>query len=656
MEKVAMMFANPQMLWLLLITIPLLTVFLWWAWQKKQSLIARFVQSRLLANLTVGVSPVRQKIRSFLLVTAVALIFVALAQPQWGFAWEEARQRGLDILVAIDTSRSMLAEDIPPNRLTRAKLAALDLMKAAKSDRLGLIGFAGTAFLQCPLTIDDEAFRQSIAALDVGVIPQGGTALTEAIDAALATARDEADNVKVLVIFTDGEDHEEGAVAAAKKAAKAGLRIFTVGVGTAEGELLRVKDEKGTTSYVKDDSGNVVKSRLNETLLREIAEAANGFYLPLRGASVIEALYKQGLAPLPKSDIASRRLKHFHERFQWPLGLAILLLIVESFVPDRRRVGRSEPILAAPNAELRKAVALLVAVALPATLIGSPSTALKKYQNGKYDEALQEYQRLLERKPDDQRLHFNAGAAAYKAKEFESATKNFGAALQATDLNLQQQAYYNLGDTFYQQGEQLAEPDKKIEAWEQSVKGFSSAVKLSAKDADAKHNLEFVKKRLEELKKQQQKSKSNQNQKDDSKPQDQEKDDANSQANQKNDPNADSKDQSKQQEQNKQDQASQKENKDQDKSEQEKKQSESAAKQDQQKDDQSEDKKKSTADSGEKSDEKGDGSEQASATPIGQMTREQARQLLDSQKGDEKVMMFLPNDKAKSRSKTFKDW
>ena len=647
-----MMFANPQMLWLLLVTLPLLTVFLWWAWRKKQSLIARFVQSRLLANLTVGVSPIRQKIRSALLVAAVALIFVALAQPQWGFAWEEARQRGLDILVAIDTSRSMLAEDIPPNRLTRAKLAALDLMKAAKSDRLGLIAFAGTAFLQCPLTIDDEAFRQSVAALDVGVIPQGGTALTEAIDTALATVKDEADNVKVLVVFTDGEDHEEGAVAAAQKAAKAGLRIFTVGVGTAEGELLRAKDEKGTTSYIKDDKGNVVKSRLNETLLREIAEAANGFYLPLRGANVIEALYKQGLAPLPKSDIASRRLRHYHERFQWPLGLAILLLIVEFFVPDRRRVTRSEAILATPNAELRKAVALLVAVALPATLIGSPSTALKKYQNGKYAEALEEYQRLLERKPDDQRLYFNAGAAAYKAKEFDSATKNFGAALQATDLNLQQRAYYNLGDTFYQQGEQLAEPAKKTEAWEQAVKGFESAVKLNPKDIDAKHNLEFVKQRLAELKKQQEQSKSKQNQQDSPKPQNEPQQDQSSQPNQQ--PNQKS-DQSKE-DQSKQDQASRSPKPDDDKSEKDKKERDSA-KRDQQKADQAEDKEKSAADPGDKSDEQGDASEQASATPLGQMTREQARQLLDSQKGDEKVMMFLPsNDKAKSRSKVFKDW
>src|SRR5262249_15732359 len=153
--------------------------------------IARFVQSRLLANLTVGVSQARQKIRNALLVAAVALIFLPLAQPQWGFAWGEARQRGLDILLAVDTSPSMLAEDIPPNRLPRPKLASLDLMKAAKTDRLGLIAFAGTAFLQCPLTMDDEAFRQSVATLDVGVIPQGGTALTEAIETALATIKDE---------------------------------------------------------------------------------------------------------------------------------------------------------------------------------------------------------------------------------------------------------------------------------------------------------------------------------------------------------------------------------------------------------------------------------------------------------------------------------
>lgn len=146
--------------------------------------------------------------------------------------------------MAIDTSKSMLAEDIAPNRLARAKLAALDLMQQAKSDRLGLVAFAGGAFLQCPLTIDDNAFRQSVEALDVNIIPQGGTAVAEAVTTAL-TAFKEGDNFKVLVLFTDGEDNDENAVSAAQAAAKEGMKIFTIGIGTAEGELLRVKDAKG---------------------------------------------------------------------------------------------------------------------------------------------------------------------------------------------------------------------------------------------------------------------------------------------------------------------------------------------------------------------------------------------------------------------------
>ena len=165
--------------------------------------------------------------------------------------------RGLDIVVAIDTSRSMLAEDVAPNRLTRAKLAAQDLKRIARSDRIGLVAFAGSAFLQCPLSYDDDAFRQSLDELDVNTIPQGGTALAEAIQSALGAFKDRADNHKIMVIFTDGEDHDENAVASAKTAAKEGLTIFTIGVGTSNGELLRVKDAKGRVDYVRDDQGNV---------------------------------------------------------------------------------------------------------------------------------------------------------------------------------------------------------------------------------------------------------------------------------------------------------------------------------------------------------------------------------------------------------------
>lgn len=333
-----MRFALPSLLWLLLL-VPLLAAFLIWAWHTKERLIRQFVQSRLLAQLTVGVSKVRQKVRLGLLVAAVTFGLLALARPQWGFSWEEVSQKGLDIVVAIDTSRSMLAADIPPNRLERAKLAALDLMKLAKNDRLGLVAFAGSSFLQCPLTLDEEAFRQSVAALDVNIIPQGGTAIAETIQTALAAFK-EGENHKILVLFTDGEDHEAGVVEAAKAASAKGLRIFTIGVGSAEGELVRVRDDKGKLDFLKDDQGNVVKSRLNETLLQQIAGAADGFYLPLRGANTADTLYERGLAPLPKSEFNAKLMQRHHERFYWPLGIAVVLLILEMFLPERQKVRR----------------------------------------------------------------------------------------------------------------------------------------------------------------------------------------------------------------------------------------------------------------------------------------------------------------------------
>ncbi|MBI3192164.1 MAG: VWA domain-containing protein, partial [Pedosphaera parvula] len=334
-----MTFAEPRMLWVTLALLLALIAFLWRACRRKQQLVTQFIQARLLSSLTVGLSTARQKLRLALIVAAVASLMFALARPQWGMAWEEARQRGLDIVVALDTSRSMLAADIAPDRLTRAKLAALDLLRQARTDRMGLVAFAGTAFLQCPLTLDEDAFRQSVNALDVGIIPEGGTALEEAVTTARAAFHAEGDNHKVIILFTDGEDHESGAIEAAKEAAKEGLRIFTVGIGTAQGELLRQVGENGKSDFIRDEDGNVVKSRLNETLLQEIATASRGFYLPLRGANTMDVLYERGLAPLPKAQISAKFIQRFHERFQWPLGLGIMLLLIEMLLPDRRRAS-----------------------------------------------------------------------------------------------------------------------------------------------------------------------------------------------------------------------------------------------------------------------------------------------------------------------------
>jgi Ca-activated chloride channel family protein len=291
-----MRFEHPQILWLLLVILPALALFFWLANRARQQRLEQFVQARLLPALTVGISPVRRKIRFALLIAAAALLVVVLARPQRGFDLQEVEQRGLDIVVAVDTSKSMLATDIAPDRLTRARLAALELMQKAGTDRMGLVAFAGSAFLECPLTVDNTAFQQCVQALDVHSISQGGTAIAEAIRTAL-TAFKEDSRHKVLVLLTDGEDNDDGALEAAQEAAKAGLKIFTVGIGTPAGDILRVTEANGDSDYVRDGQGNVVKSHLNEALLQQIATVSGGFYLPMRGAGTMDTLYERGLAP-----------------------------------------------------------------------------------------------------------------------------------------------------------------------------------------------------------------------------------------------------------------------------------------------------------------------------------------------------------------------
>jgi len=507
-----MFFDTPNILWLLLVLPPALVAFFWWSWRTRQQLMTRFIQSRLLAGLTAGISPLRQKLRLGLIVLAVACLILALAGPRWGASWEDVQQRGIDIVVAIDCSKSMLAQDIAPNRLARAKLAALELMQKARTDRLGLVAFAGSAFLECPLTIDDTAFSQSVDALNVNTISQGGTAIAEAIDSAL-TAFKEKDNHKVLVLITDGEDHDSGAVEAAQKAAEEGLRIYTIGIGTPQGELLFVKDPQGHSEYVRDEEGHAVKSRLNEELLREIAgKTEGGFYLRLQGAKTIDTLYAEGLSKLPKTAHQEKRVKQYHQRFQWPLGAAIVLLVAEMLIPERRRELRSAPAprVVAPKAAAGVAALLLFLAMAPATFAASPTTALRDYKAGKFDQALKQYEQLLERNSDDPRLHFNAGAAAYRNRHFEESVKQFNAALASPDVKLQELAYYNRGNSQYWLGEQNQDPQKKTEAWEKALKDYDFSLKLDSQDPDARFNKEFVKKKLEELKQQQQQQQKNQ--------------------------------------------------------------------------------------------------------------------------------------------------
>ena len=257
--------------------------------------LREFVSPRLLGALAGNVNRTRRAIRFALVLLVICLAIVALAKPRWGYTYEDVKRHGLDLLIVVDTSRSMLSNDVAPNRLQRVKLAAQDLVNELQGDRVGLIAFAGRAFLQAPLTIDYDAAVESINDLDTKTIPEGGTNISEAINLAAQTFGKSATGNRALIIFTDGEELSGDAVKAAKSAADAGVRIFTVGVGTPQGSLIPLEGADGT-SFVKDAKGQIVKSKLDEERLRQVAEATGGMYLHLEsGPQTMQQLIRDAI-------------------------------------------------------------------------------------------------------------------------------------------------------------------------------------------------------------------------------------------------------------------------------------------------------------------------------------------------------------------------
>lgn len=316
-----------------LLLVPALAAFLWWSRRRRQQALEQFVAAGLLAAVAPDVDGRRRSIRDALRTAGVFFLLIALAGPMWGFHWEEIKREGIDLIVALDTSRSMLSIDVKPNRLARAKLAVQDLLGRLKGDRIGLVAFAGTAFPQCPLTLDRTAFSQSLDAVEVGIIPRGGTSLSAAIDASLDTFEGRQGKNQALVLITDGESNEGDVKASTQKAVERGVKIYTVGIGTTEGELIPGEDG----GYVKDRSGKVVKSRLDEDTLKQIAVDTGGVYLHAAGPSMgLTELYDDYIAKMESRELASTLEKRYEQRFQIPLGLALLCLLAEWLVGERK--------------------------------------------------------------------------------------------------------------------------------------------------------------------------------------------------------------------------------------------------------------------------------------------------------------------------------
>ena len=328
-------FAEPR--WLLVAFIgPLVLAGLQWysSWARKRQL-GQIAAPQFLASLTRSHSPIRRLLKNVLLVLAVAGIGFALARPQWGQQEEAGQSLGEDIVFVLDSSRSMLSTDVSPNRLQRSKLAISDFMRRHAHSRLGLVAFAGQAFLQCPLTFDYSAFEESLMAIDDKTIPIPGTDVGLGLEEGYR-ALEKGERHKLLVLITDGEDLEKGGVRTAERLAKEGVVIFTIGVGTPAGSEIQIINEQGRPELLKDNKGEIVHSRLDEPTLRSIAQATRGAYYPLGPLGEGLARVRITLETMNISSGSAPARKFGVDRFHWFIAAVLLLLVLESLVGTRR--------------------------------------------------------------------------------------------------------------------------------------------------------------------------------------------------------------------------------------------------------------------------------------------------------------------------------
>jgi Ca-activated chloride channel family protein len=493
-----MTFAYPI---IFIIAVALIPLMLLWAYRVdcgKQKQLGKFLAPALIKSLTDSVSPRKKQLKAVLLSIGIALIVIAVARPQYGYVWQEVKSKGIDVVFAIDTSKSMLAQDMRPNRLERAKLAVLDFIDKMGADRIGLVAFSGSAFLQCPLTLDYNAFRQSLEILEPGVIPVPGTDIASAIQIA-ENAFNKENNFKILILITDGEDLEENGIEVARQAAARGVRVFTLGVGSKEGEIIPYTDATGRQDYVRDEAGNVVRTRLDEDTLRQISMASNGFYSPLGPLGEgLETVYSLGLEEIPRQELNSRMNKQAIERYQWVLAAGIFLLILEWLIGTRRRSARIK------RRTQQAAVSILVLGAVfmsTPDLQADPYKAQKHLRKGEFIEAEQLFRAAIDEEPEDMRLRYNLGISLYRQAKYADAITVFQQALESPDPDLQADILYNMGNATYRIGEGKIsdrQPETRKD-WAKAAEYYEGSLVIRPEDDETQANLKFLNYQIENL-------------------------------------------------------------------------------------------------------------------------------------------------------------
>jgi len=476
-----MTFADIHMLYLIWLVPVVVALFVWGAVRRRR-ILSTFASVRSQDSILPEQTTSRRRVKAALMVLSVLFLILALAGPRYGYVWQEVERKGVDIIVALDCSKSMLAEDVKPSRLERAKREIIDLLGMLEGDRIGLVAFAGEAFLQCPLTLDYGSFNIFLEALSPDYLPVGGTDLDGALTASMKAFKAEEATDKAIILITDGESTEGNPEEVAKKAAEMGVKIFTIGVGSKEG--VPVPDPSG--GFQKNRDGSILLSKLDAATLKRMAALTGGsFVRSVAGDMDLDAIYTQGIRKTMEArSLESSRKKVWENRYQWFLGLSMVCLVFSLGVGDAKKNG----------AALILSIFLLMPQPARALDLASPlEKGVKAFESADYEGALTHFIDAQLEDPDNPEIDFNIGTAYYRLGKFDEAAESFERAAASEKKDLRGKGLYNLGNSRFKKGD----VEKAIETWE-------TLLKETPEDKKTTENLDFAKKKLEEMKKQQQ--------------------------------------------------------------------------------------------------------------------------------------------------------
>jgi len=503
-------FADPIYLYLLAV-IPVLAVIRFLTYRNQKKRLRKFGDPKLLRELMPDVSRFRPAVKFWILQGALALLIVMLARPQFGTKINNEQRVGIETIIAMDISNSMMAEDITPSRLDRSKMMVENLVDHFTNDKIGLIVFAGDAFVQLPITSDYVSAKMFLSSIDPSMMATQGTDIARAIDMAAHSFTQEEGIGKAIIVITDGEDHEGGALEAAKAAKEAGMRVYVLGVGSTKGSPIPIP---GTGDYMKDNTGNTVMSALNEEMCRQVAQAGGGAYIHVENNSAAQDQLDNELDKLAKKETTSTVYSEFDEQFQAVAILALLLLILEICIFDRRN-----PLIRRLSLFGSKKKAAATAALLLVALTASAQTdrqyireGNKQFRLGQYDKAEVSYRKAVEKNPKNPQAAYNLGNALMAQKKDSAAVQQFeqSARMEANPLR-KSAAYHNMGV--------ICQTHKM---YDDAIEAYKNSLRLNPNDDETRYNLVLCK---HLKKKQDDKQKQNQQNKDDQKNKDDKKDD-----------------------------------------------------------------------------------------------------------------------------------